>query len=56
VRFSFFFIEDIEQGKDTEIQRLADVEGMRHESDKNDSLKACIGEDAWNNVTSLPVD
>jgi hypothetical protein len=47
-RFSFQFvwflfpgIEDLEQAKDTEIQGLADVGRMRHESDKNDSLGTC---------------
>jgi hypothetical protein len=38
VCFLFPFIKDLEQEKDTEIQGLADVGQIRHESDKNDFI------------------
>jgi hypothetical protein len=50
------FKKDLEQGKDTEVQRLADVGRMRHESDKNNLSGICIGDDAQGNVTGMLVD
>jgi hypothetical protein len=55
-RFAFLFIEDLEQGKDTEIRGLAGVGRRRQESDKNDSLGTSIGGDARSTVTGVPVD
>jgi hypothetical protein len=52
----FLSIEDLQPRKNTEIQGLTDVGRMRHESDKNDSLGTCIGDDAWSNVTGMPVE
>jgi hypothetical protein len=54
--FLFLYIEDLEQGKDTEIQGLADVGQMHDEFDKNDSLGACRGYDAQSNMSGIPVD
>jgi hypothetical protein len=56
VRLLFLVIKDPEQGKGTEIQGLADVGRMRHESEQNDSLRTCIGDDARSKVTGMRVN
>jgi hypothetical protein len=56
-RFSFcVFMEDLEQGKDTEVQGLANVGRMSHEFDKNDSLGTSIGDNARRNMSGMRVD
>jgi hypothetical protein len=56
MRFLFLFTKDLESGKDTEIQRLANVGRMSHKSEKNNSVESCRGYGARSNVTDIPVD